>query len=70
MYMMDEDEQVLREALNFHDPGGNSALRAGKREYPCPTCGRPNQLTIEDVERGYQCDYCANALEGDFSHEY
>jgi hypothetical protein len=48
----------------FYHPGGNSALRAGNRKFPCPTCKRPNSLTAEDVKRGYQCDFCADAAEG------
>lgn len=48
----------------FADPGGRSALRAGVRKFPCPTCGRKNALTAEDVRRGYQCDRCADAAEG------
>ena len=49
---------------NFRDPGGRSALRAGSRIYPCPTCGREEMLTAADKRKGYQCDYCANAAEG------
>ncbi len=49
---------------DFRDPGGHSALRNGKRIYPCPTCGRENKLTEEDKRLGYQCDYCADAAEG------
>ena len=48
----------------FRDPGGRSALRAGKRKHACPTCGRPNMLTDADKRRGYQCDICADAAEG------
>jgi hypothetical protein len=48
---------------NFANPGGNSALRAGVRDQPCPTCGEQNRLTAEDVGRGYQCDFCADAQE-------
>lgn len=52
----------------FADPGGNSALRAASpsnpRNLPCPNCGAENVLTPEDVARGYQCDRCADALEG------
>jgi predicted RNA-binding Zn-ribbon protein involved in translation (DUF1610 family) len=48
----------------FRDSGGRSALRAGKRIYPCPSCGRARQLTKADRERGYQCDRCADAAEG------
>lgn len=47
----------------FYDPGGRSALRAGVRNKPCPTCGEPDRLTKEDVALGYQCDECADRLE-------
>ena len=47
----------------FADPGGTSALHAGTRTYPCPTCATPNRLTARDVEAGYQCDGCADAEE-------
>ena len=49
---------------NFRDPGGRSALRRGKRIFECPNCGRPKQLTAADKKLGYQCDRCADALEG------
>lgn len=53
--------------MEFADPGGNSALRAATRDnprnQPCPTCDWPNRLTPADVERGYQCDRCADAME-------
>lgn len=48
---------------DFFDPGGQSALRAGKRNRPCPTCGEQNRLTSKDVSLGYQCDRCADELE-------
>ena len=52
----------------FLDPGGSSALRAesrrNPRNLPCPTCKRPNRLTLEDKRRGYQCDACADRDEG------
>ena len=54
----------------FADPGGRSALRAGKRIYPCPTCKRENMLTAKDVKLGYQCDICADAAEGYLGGEY
>ncbi len=55
----------------FRDPGGRSALRMGKRIYPCPTCKRENMLSQADKDRGYQCDYCADAAEGiGFDGEY
>jgi hypothetical protein len=47
----------------FREPGGHSALRAGKRVHPCPNCGRKRQLTKADKDRGYQCDRCADAAE-------
>ena len=47
-----------------------SALRAARkdnpRNLPCPTCGQENKLTPDDVRRGYQCDDCANLMEGCF----
>jgi DNA-directed RNA polymerase subunit RPC12/RpoP len=64
----DNDEDMPD--LDFADPGGRSALRAGKRIYSCPTCGRPNQLTKKDKELGYQCDHCADAVEGRFGETY
>jgi hypothetical protein len=47
----------------FANPGGNSALRAGPRIYPCPTCGEPDRLSLADKRLGYQCDECADAAE-------
>ncbi len=59
----DEDELID----GFADPGGNSALRAATpdnpRIHPCPTCGASNCLTPIDVQRGYQCDRCADRAE-------
>jgi predicted RNA-binding Zn-ribbon protein involved in translation (DUF1610 family) len=60
------------DAIDFADPGGNSALRAATqsnpRNIPCPNCGRSNRLTRADKALGYQCDSCADAAEsgGDF----
>lgn len=48
----------------FREPGGRSALRAGKRRHACPTCGESDALTDADKRRGYQCDACADSLEG------
>lgn len=48
----------------FRDPGGRSALRAGRRVHPCPTCKEPNRLTDKDKQLGYQCDPCADKSEG------
>ena len=56
-----------REGYNphrFRNPGGRSALRKGKRLYPCPTCERPNMLSAKDKRLGYQCDRCADRAEG------
>lgn len=61
------DNCGYEEGIAFAEPGGRSALRAetddNPRNLPCPTCGTPNQLTPKDVELGYQCDACADALE-------
>lgn len=58
--------------IKFARPG--SALRAASRTnprvYPCPTCGTPNTLTMEDVRLGYQCDYCAEQAEGYVNYGY
>lgn len=59
-----EDYDNSDDRSEFADPGGVSALRAGKRTEPCPTCGKKNRLTKKDVSLGYQCDECANVLEG------
>lgn len=53
------DERVER----FRDPGGESALHPGKQTEPCPTCGKENRLTKQDVRAGYQCDACARMDE-------
>jgi DNA-directed RNA polymerase subunit RPC12/RpoP len=63
--MYDEwDDDYLIDGVGFADPGGRSALRAATRDnprsYPCPTCGAENVLTRIDVERGYQCNSCAD----------
>jgi len=51
----------------FADPGGRSALRAATPDNPrifaYPTCGAENRLTGLDVQRGYQCDTCADKAE-------
>lgn len=58
-----DDDDMLGD-VPFMDPGGHSALRAGERIFPCPTCKRPNMLTQADKDRHYQCDHCADAAEG------
>ena len=52
----------------FVDPGGVSALRCGRRSFPCPTCKQPDRLSAADVRHGYQCDGCADRMErgGDY----
>lgn len=65
----DDDEETWNQidGVGFADPGGRSALRAATRSNPrnrpCPTCGRKNVLTPIDVQRGYQCDRCADRAE-------
>lgn len=64
------DEDYPIDGVGFADPGGNSALRAATpdnpRCLPCPTCDEPDQLTLIDRQRGYQCNRCADALERGF----
>lgn len=64
------EDDYLIDGVDFADPGGNSALRAATkdnpRDRPCPTCGREDVLTRIDVERGYQCNACADAAERGF----
>jgi len=61
----DREEQGMEDDRSmFADPGGQSALRAGDRIFPCPTCERPNMLTAQDVKLHYQCDICANGEDG------
>jgi hypothetical protein len=57
----------LDSRAEFADPGGRSALRAGKRNKPCPSCGKKNKLTAQDVALGYQCDACADRDEGRYT---
>lgn len=59
----DNDGLYIGSRILFADPGGNSALRAGPRVHPCPTCGRPDMLSAEDVALSYQCDVCADNTE-------
>lgn len=67
-YGYDYDEEYhLIDGVGFADPGGRSSLRAATRDNPrdraCPTCGAQNVLTRIDVERGYQCNSCADNAE-------
>lgn len=65
--MFYEDEDYDIDGVGFAEPGGGSALRAATRSnprnLPCPTCGGENRLTRIDVQRGYQCDACADQAE-------
>jgi len=60
---MFEDVSLRR---RFRSPGGRSALHPGRRCKPCPTCGAKNALTLADVQKGYQCDRCADRAEGTY----
>ena len=55
---------VTFQRQQFSRPYSESALRAGARVHPCPTCGCENRLSAADVGRGYQCDSCARCDEG------
>lgn len=62
-----EDLDGPIDGVGFMDPGGESALRAATcwnpRDRPCRSCHAPNRLTRIDVQKGYQCDDCARAVE-------
>ena len=62
-----EDEGYDDDVCDFAEPGSNSALRAATTSNPrvhvCPTCEWPNRLTQADVDLGYQCNSCADAVE-------
>lgn len=62
-----EDEELI-DGVGFSDPGGRSSLRAATpdnpRDQPCPSCDAQDVLTRIDVERGYQCNRCADRDEG------
>jgi hypothetical protein len=61
-------DDLYDDGPDFADPGGRSALRAASksnpRNLPCPNCGKANRLTPADKRAGYQCDECADSLEG------
>lgn len=65
-YATDDFDDEPIDGVGFAREG--SALRAATgrnpRNLPCPTCGAENVLTPLDVQRGYQCDRCADAAEG------
>lgn len=43
-----------------------AATRDNPRDQPCPNCGAEDVLTRIDVQRGYQCDRCADQAERGF----
>jgi hypothetical protein len=55
---------VTYQRQQFSRPYSESALRAGARVHPCPTCREALRLSAADVARGYQCDSCARRDEG------
>ncbi len=59
-----QDYNWMRDTMDFQDPGGRSALRAGTRNWPCPECGHPYRLTARDIQLHYRCDECADRAEG------
>ena len=65
---MEYDLDYDGDRMEFQDPYGHSALRratrTNPRNLPCPTCGEANRLTRKDRDLGYQCDECADRLEG------
>ena len=71
-YEQYDDYDDMNDRQMFANPGSNSALRAASknnpRNLPCPTCHEPNRLTSEDIARHYQCDACADQLEGGWGY--
>jgi hypothetical protein len=67
-YAQYEEDEWRQRVEMFAEPGGNSALRraskSNPRNMPCPTCGDENVLTPADVQRGHQCNRCADRDEG------
>lgn len=59
------------DAYDRHESAGRCRIsrlamhrpHANVRNRPCPTCGRPNQLTAHEVSKGYQCRDCADREE-------
>lgn len=66
MNFINEADGYLIDGVGFANPGSalRAATRRNPRNRPCPTCKEPNRLTPLDVQRGYQCDECADRLEG------
>lgn len=62
-YEIYEDQYDFYRMERFADPYGESSLHPGPRVHECPTCGEPNRLSDRDVQAGYQCDPCAEAIE-------
>jgi hypothetical protein len=62
----DKPRGYYRGGINFERPGSalRKATKWNPRTYPCPTCKKPNRLTLADVRKGYQCDECADRAEG------
>lgn len=73
-YAQYEEDEWSQRVERFADPGGDSSLWPATKEFPrdlpCPTCNWPNRLTQRDVDSGYQCDSCANALERGMDIDY
>ena len=67
-YEDDYGDEDYEDRTEFADPGGRSALRAASKNdpriWPCPTCRAPNRLTRKDIVLHYQCDECADRVEG------
>jgi hypothetical protein len=61
-------DEYDEDRIEFSQEG--SALRASSRSnprnLPCPTCGEPDRLTPKDVALHYQCDRCADRVEGGY----
>lgn len=60
-----EHPDDARERHEF-DRGISRNNRRNPQRYECPTCKRPNALSHDQKQKGYQCNACADTEEGTF----
>lgn len=41
-------------------------MQKGGKKYACPTCKKPNRLTLAEKQKHYQCDECADKAEAGY----
>lgn len=62
--MYEDDEEGFGPEFAREGSALRAATSRNPRNLPCPTCGAENALTPADVQKGYQCDSCADSDEG------